>query len=88
MLPKPSSPSLFQRVTVVFCMIRVFSSAAELVDAINVTSYFHVTVCAFLWLTLEGALLSLVTRCIFSSTVGHCGGFGGKLVLPEPLVLT
>lgn len=44
-------------------------------------------VCAFLWLTLKGSLLSLATRCIFSSTMGHCGGFGGRLVLPETLVL-
>lgn len=44
-------------------------------------------VCAFLWLTLEGSLLSLATRCIFCSTIGHRGGFGGRLELPEPLVL-
>lgn len=31
-------------------------------------------------------MLSLATRCIFSGTVGRHGGFGGRLVLPEPLV--
>jgi len=57
------------------------------VDAINAFSYLYVMVSAFLWLTLGGSWLSLVTGCIFYSTVGHREGSGGRLVLAEPLVL-
>lgn len=67
--------------------VEICISAAEVVDAINVISSFYMRFFAFLCLIRGGSLLPLATKCIFSSAAGHHGGFSGRLVLPEPLVL-